>query len=256
MANPIIENRLQTLPTKPGVYLFKSQQQEVIYVGKAINLRVRVRSYFRPKGQVGKVATMVSHIADLDYIVTGSELEALVLECNLIKKHRPKYNVRLRDDKHYPYIKVSLDEDWPRVYIVRRVADDRARYFGPYTDSRSVWKTLELLQKMFPYRSCTQTITGEDKRACLNYHIHRCVGPCIGMVSREDYLSVIHQVCLFLDGRQEEIIKEMRRKMEAAAEKLEFERAAFLRDQIAAVEKVTERQRIISTAIKDEDIVA
>ncbi len=251
-----IETRLQALPTKPGVYLFKNKQGNIIYVGKAISLRNRVRSYFRPKNQIGKVGTMVPLIADIDYIVTGSELEALVLECNLIKKHRPKYNVRLRDDKHYPYLKVSLNEEWPRVSIARRIANDGARYFGPYTDSKSVWKTLELLKKLFPYRSCNKDITGEDKRPCLNYHIRRCLGPCIGAVSHDDYMAVIQQLCLFLEGRQEETIKEMRHKMEDAAEKLEFERAAFLRDQIAAVEKVTERQRIISTAIKDEDVIA
>ncbi len=255
-ADSSIEKRLQSLPTKPGVYLFKNKQEDIIYVGKAISLRNRVRSYFRPKNQIGKTARLVSHIFDLDYIVTGSELEALVLECNLIKKYRPKYNVRLRDDKHYPYLRVSLDEEWPRVYITRRIFDDGARYFGPYTDSKSVWRTLDLLKKLFPYRTCNKDITGTDKRPCLNYHIHRCPGPCIGAVSREEYLAVIHQLCLFLEGKQEEIVKQMRQKMQEAAENLQFERAAFLRDQIVAVEKVTERQRIISTALKDEDVVA
>lgn len=256
MSNPAVENRLATLPKKPGVYLFLNSQREVIYVGKANVLRHRVRSYFTARGQTGKVATMVPQIVDIDYIITGSELEALVLECNLIKKHRPRYNVRLRDDKHYPYLKVTVNEEWPRLFIARRIANDGARYFGPYTDSRSVWRTIDLLKKLFPYRSCNKTITGEDKRPCLNYHIRRCLGPCIGAVTHQDYVAVIQRLCLFLEGRHEQIVKEMRQKMEEASDNLEFERAAFLRDQIVAVEKVTERQRIISTAMKDEDVIA
>ena len=251
-----LEKRLAALPYKPGVYLFKSDRGDILYVGKAVKLRNRVRSYFRVSSQPIKIRRMVAQIEDFEYIVTDSELEALVLECNLIKKHRPKYNVRLRDDKHYPYIKVGLDEEWPRVYIVRRIVNDGARYFGPYPDSKSVWTTLELLKKLFPYCSCNMAITGTGTRACLNYHIKRCPGPCIGAVSREDYLAVIHQLCMFLEGKHEEILKQMRRRMGEAAEKLEFERAAFLRDQIFAVEKVTERQKIVYTALKDEDIVA
>ncbi|MCL5958764.1 MAG: excinuclease ABC subunit UvrC [Chloroflexi bacterium] len=251
-----IEKRLPTIPGRPGVYLFHGERGEVIYVGKAVNLRNRVRSYFRRSGQAGKVRRLVEHIADFEFILTDTELEALVLECNLIKRYRPKYNVRLRDDKHYPYLKVTFDEEWPRVLITRRIENDGGRYFGPYTDSRSVAMTLDLLQKIFPYRSCTQPITGNDARPCLNYHIRRCSGACVGAVSKEEYMEVMRQLCLFLEGRQDEIVKQMRRQMEEAAEKLQFERAAYLRDRIQAAEKITERQKIISTAIKDEDVIA
>lgn len=251
-----LEKRLRTIPTRPGVYIFSNERGENIYVGKAVNLRNRVRSYFQKRSQVGKVRKLVEQIADFEFILTDTELEALVLECNLIKRLRPKYNVRLRDDKHYPYLKVSFEEEWPRVYVTRRIESDGGRYFGPYTDSRSVAMTLDLLKKIFPYRSCAKAISGNEARPCLNYHIRRCVAPCIGAVSREEYTALMHQLCLFLEGRQDEILREMRRQMEEAAEKLEFERAAYLRDRIRAAERITERQKIISTALKDEDVIA
>ena len=251
-----LEKRLPTVPPRPGVYIFTDERGETIYVGKAVNLRNRVRSYFQKGGMTGKVRRLVEQIADFEFILTDTELEALVLECNLIKRFRPKFNVRLRDDKHYPYVKVSFEEEWPRVYITRRIEQDGGHYFGPYTDSRSVAMTLDLLKKIFPYRSCAKTITGNDTRPCLNYHIRRCAGPCIGAVSRDEYSAIMRQLCLFLEGRQDEILKQMRRQMEEAAEKLEFERAAYLRDRILAAEKITERQKIISTALKDEDVVA
>lgn len=251
-----LRERLKALPTKPGVYIFKDQHQNILYVGKALSLRHRVRSYFRDRGQSPKVARMVSQIADFEYTVTASELEALILECNLIKEHRPKYNVQMKDDKSYPYLRISFDEEWPRVYITRRFARDGARYFGPYTDSRSVRRTLEVLKKLFPYRSCHKDIDGTDTRPCLNFHIKRCLGPCIGAVSRDDYLATLQQVTLFLEGKQEDVIKDLRRKMEEAAEAWEFERAAALRDQIQAIERVIERQKIVSTAMKDEDVIA
>lgn len=251
-----LQKRLKALPAKPGIYVFKDRYQNILYVGKAVSLRNRVRSYFRPRGLTPKVAKMVPQIADFEYTVTASELEALILECNLIKEHRPKYNVQMKDDKNYPYLRISFDEEWPRVYITRRFARDGARYFGPYTDSRSVRRTLEVLKKIFPYRSCHKEISGTETRPCLNYHIKRCLGPCIGAVDREDYLAVLKQVALFLEGKQEEVLKELRRKMEEAAELWEFERAAALRDQIQAIERVAERQKIISTAMKDEDVIA
>src|SRR5579884_1426558 len=256
MSTAALKARLASLPTSPGVYMYKSEAGEILYVGKAINLRNRVRSYFRPRGQTNKIRQMLAQVVDWEIIVTDSELEALVLECNLIKKHRPKYNVRLRDDKNYPYIKVSMDEEWPRVYITRRIARDGARYFGPFTDSRSVWRTLDLLNKLFPYRTCHIPITGTSPRPCLQYHIHRCLGPCIGAADHEDYMAVMEQVCLFLEGKHEEIDAGLRRRMEAAAEDMEFERAAFIRDQIRAVEKVTERQRVLDAAMKDQDVIA
>jgi excinuclease ABC subunit C len=251
-----LRRRLAALPTSPGVYMYKNAAGEILYIGKAINLRNRVRSYFHRNGQSTKVKQMVAQVADWDLILTGSELEALVLECNLIKKHRPKYNVRLRDDKHYPYVKVTVNEEWPRVFITRRIGRDGARYFGPFTDSRSVWRTLDLLNKLFPYRTCHITITGNLPRPCLQYHIHRCLGPCIGAADPEDYRQVISQVCLFLEGKHEQIVATLRRRMEEAAEGLEFERAAHLRDQIKSVEKVTERQRVVDAAMKDQDVIA
>jgi excinuclease ABC subunit C len=251
-----LRRRLAALPTSPGVYLYKNGAGDILYIGKAINLKNRVRSYFRRNGQTTKIRQMVSQIADWELILTGSELEALVLECTLIKKHRPKYNVRLRDDKHYPYIKVSLEERWPRVYITRRIGRDGARYFGPFTDSRSVWKTLDLLNKLFPYRTCHIQITGDLPRPCLQFHIHRCLGPCIGVASHEEYMAVMQQVVMFLEGKHEQVIGMLRQRMEEAAEAMQFERAAVLRDQIRSVEKVTERQRVVDAAMKDQDVIA
>src|SRR5687768_909430 len=248
--------RLSSVPTTPGVYLYKNAAGDILYIGKAINLKSRVRSYFRRNGQTTKIRQLVSQIADWELILTASELEALVLECNLIKKHRPKYNVRLRDDKHYPYIKVSLEERWPRVYITRRIGRDGARYFGPFTDSRSVWKTLDLLNKLFPYRTCHIQITGDLPRPCLQYHIHRCLGPCIGAVNHEEYMAVMNQVVMFLEGKHELVVGMLRERMDEAAEAMQFERAAFVRDQIRAVEKVTERQRVVDAAMKDQDVIA
>lgn len=251
-----LQARLKALPTKPGVYIYKDESGTVIYVGKAVSLRNRVRSYFRAQVDSPKTRRLVSNIADFEYIVTDSELEALVLECNLIKQHRPRYNVRLRDDKSYPYIKVTMAEDWPRVFVTRRLVQDGSRYFGPFTDSKSVWRTLDLLHRIFPFRSCDREITGKDERPCLDYHIRRCVGPCIGASDRETYLVVVKQVCQFLEGKHEQITSDLRRKMEEAAEALQFERAAFLRDQIQSVEKVTERQKVMSTTTIDQDVIA
>ena len=217
----------------------------IIYVGKAINLRNRVRSYFhRTSGQGSfKIRELVLHIAQLETIVTESELEALILECNLIKKHRPKYNVRLKDDKNYPYIKIDVASPWPRVYITRRVTKDGARYFGPYGSARSIRATLDVLKKMFPYRSCDKEITGQERRPCLDYHIHRCLGPCIGAASREDYAQVIQQVVLFLEGKSDQVAEWVHQRMAAAAEALDFERAAICRDQLAAIARSSSGRR-------------
>ena len=256
MERPELEQVVAALPQKPGVYRFKDASGEILYIGKAVNLRNRVRSYFAERPASPKIRNMVAQIADLECTVVSSELEALVLECNLIKQHRPKYNTRLKDDKHYPYIKVSLDEDWPRVDVTRRFARDGARYFGPYTDSRSVATTLGLLNKLFRYRRCNVDITGTDPRGCLDYHIRRCLGPCMGKVGREEYLQAIRQVCLFLEGRHDEILRQLRQRMAEASEALEFERAAYVRDQIQAIESVIQRQKVVSTAMQDEDVIA
>lgn len=250
--NEKIEEKLQLLPQQPGVYLMKDSGGKIIYVGKAVILKNRVRSYFQSnKNHSAKVKSMVAKIEDFEYIITGSEIEALILECNLIKKHRPKYNISLKDDKSYPYVKVTVNEAYPRVFITRRVTKDGARYFGPYTNAGAVHESMKLLKKMFPLRSCRRL---EAKRPCLEYHINRCLAPCAGKVSEEEYRAMIRAVCLFLDGRSEDVEKNIRRRMEAAAEDFDFELAAKLRDQLAAVKKVTEKQNII-TGSGDQDAV-
>jgi excinuclease ABC subunit C len=257
MAIPDIKERLNSIPTQSGVYLMKGEAGEVLYVGKAVNLRNRIRSYFQDSATHSpKVQRLVWSIADLEFIVTASELEALVLECNLIKRHRPPYNIRFKDDKRYPYIKITWQEDFPRVQVVRRMKRDGARYFGPYTSSAAMRQTLDLLRRIFPYLTCKRKIAGTDSRACLYYHIERCMGPCIGAVSKEEYRDMMQQVCLFLEGKGEEIIASLKQRMESAAEQLEFERAAKARDQIQAVGKVISRQRVISRSMADQDVIA
>ena len=243
------------LPTKPGVYLFKDGRGTVIYVGKASSLRSRVRSYFAADG--GPKAVQIQRRAtDLDYIVTTTEAEALILENTLIKRHKPRFNVRLKDDKTYPYLKIDVREPWPRVYITRRMEDDGSRYFGPYASASSVRKTLDLLNKLFPYRSCTKEITGTDPRPCLDYHINRCLGPCIGAVAPDEYRQTIDQVVLFLEGKEDVVIRDIKRRMWDAAATQQYERAAFYRDQLNAIEKVKEGQQAVSTRLVDEDVIA
>ncbi len=254
-----LDDTLAVLPTSPGVYLMKNADGEVIYVGKAINLRNRVRSYFQPSSDHSpKVAVMVEHIVDLDYIVTASELEALILECNLIKKHRPKYNVRLRDDKTYPFIKVTTGELYPRIYLTRRVMRDGSRYFGPYTDVSAARKTLRLLKRVFPMRQCSKKIDPDSPapRPCLNYQIKRCLGPCAGQIDPDAYGEIVDEVVMFLEGRQDDLSRSLRRRMEAAAGALDYEQAAVFRDQLQAVETVVQRQRIVSENRTDQDVIA
>jgi excinuclease ABC subunit C len=257
MAIPDIKGRLASIPARPGVYLMKGEADEVLYVGKAVNLRNRLRSYFQSSATHSpRVLRLVDNAADLDFFVTDSELEALILECNLIKRHRPHYNVRLKDDKRYPYIKITWQEDFPRVNVVRRMLADGARYFGPYTSSAAMRQTLALLRRIFPYLTCKRKITGSDERSCLYHHIGRCLAPCIGAVSKDDYRDMMQQVCLFLEGKGEEVLASLRQRMETAAENMEFERAANLRDQIDAVERVIERQRVVSASLVDQDAIA
>jgi len=256
MATTDIRERLGSIPTRPGVYLMKGEAGDVLYVGKAVNLRSRVRSYFHsPTSHSAKVRRLVESVADLDFFVTDSEVEALILECNLIKKHRPHYNARLKDDKRYPYIKITWQEDFPRVRVVRRMLADGARYFGPYTSSAAMRQTLDLLRRLFPYLTCKRKITGQDERPCLYYHIKRCLGPCIGAVTREQYRDTMNQLCLFLQGRSDETIASLSQQMEAAAERMEFERAASLRDQIQAVQRVIEQQRVVASSPVDQDAI-
>ncbi|HEY8745202.1 MAG TPA: excinuclease ABC subunit UvrC [Chloroflexota bacterium] len=254
----LLAQRLADLPNKPGIYLMKNADGETIYVGKAAVLRNRVRSYFQsPDGLAPRTRSMVSHVVDLEYIVTKSEMEALLLESNYIKQYHPRYNVRLRDDKQYAYIRVSLQEDFPRVQRVRQIAKDGARYFGPYANAKSVSETLALIKRLFPYRSCDLPLAvgaiDPNFRACLELHINRCVGPCNATCSQEEYLATISQVCLFLEGKQEQVLRQLEQQMGAAAEAEQFEQAARIRDQIKAVERVVERQRAVSVAQEDQD---
>jgi len=237
--------------------LFKNEQENVLYVGKAANLSNRVRSYFMEhKNLPSKIQRLMSKISDIEFIVTNSEQEALILECSLIKKYRPRYNVRLKDDKTFPYLKINITEDWPGVYVTRRFQKDGARYFGPFTSAGSVRKTLRLIKKIFPFRSCTKTITGRDKKPCLEYHIHRCLGPCIGAVTREEYHEMINQVIQFLEGKQELVLRQLNQKMMEASHRFQFEKAALLRDQIKAIEKVIEAQKIAVTLKGEQDVIA
>ena len=235
----------------------RSESSEVLYVGKAASLRSRVSSYFAPSANLPrKIAKMVGRVADYEYIVTESEQEALILECNLIKEHQPPYNARLKDDKSYPFIKINMAEDFPQVYITRRVSKDGSRYFGPFANAGSVRRTLNLLKKLFPYRSCTKTITGDEDRPCLDFHIHRCVGPCIGAVDKQEYAEVIDQVVLFLEGKTNKVVGSIKKRMLDAADSLEFERAAALRDQLLAIEKVNEGQKVLHLTSENLDVIA
>ena len=250
-------DRLKATPAKPGVYIMRGRSGAVLYVGKAAKLRNRLRSYFAKKANhPSKIREMVKRVAEFEYIVAESEQEALLLECNLIKQNKPPYNARLKDDKSYPFIKVDLTEDFPQVYITRTVKRDGSRYFGPFASASSVRRTLALLKKLFPYRSCTKTITGNDPRPCLDFYINRCVGPCIGAVDKNQYREVIEQVFLFLDGKADRILKSLEARMIEASEVLEFERAAMVRDQIQAIEKVHEGQKVLHLSSETLDLIA
>jgi len=252
-----LRDKLDSLPAKPGVYIYRDEYGRVIYVGKSVHLRNRVRSYFHASAQRdSKTHELVSHTYDLDFIITDSEIEALILECELIKKHRPRYNVRLKDDKRYPYIKITWNEDYPRIYATRRMEQDGSRYFGPFTSVSAVHHTLDLLRKLFPYRTCNREITGRDRRPCLYYHIKRCLGPCIGKADQEEYRAVIEHVAGFLEGRNHDVLADLQQRMANAAARLDYETAAVYRDQIHAVEQVTAQQKIVSLARKDQDVVA
>jgi len=252
-----LTEQIKGLPARPGVYLFKDADGAIIYVGKAANLRHRVGSYFGAGQKLTpKTQRMVARIADLEYFVTASEQEALILELNLIKRHHPRYNVRLRDDKTFPYLKIDLGEDWPRVHITRRLEANGGRYFGPFASAKSIRQTLKLLKGIFPFRSCSRPITGTDSRACLEYDIGHCLAPCIGKVSRREYAEVIRQVILFLEGRQERVVRQLKARMAQAAEAMDYEKAARLRDQIQAVEQVIEGQKIAATVKGEQDVIA
>lgn len=255
--NAHLQGILDTLPTKPGCYLMKDAEGQVIYVGKAVNLRSRVRSYFHSgQDQDLKTRQLVHRIRDIEWIVVGSELEALILEMNLIKKYRPRYNIRLKDDKRYPYIKVHWADAFPKVTVTRQMVRDGSRYFGPYTSVWAVHQTLDVLRRIFPYLTCDRVITGKDERPCLYYDIKLCSGPCIGAIDQSSYRQMINDLCEFLEGRTAPIVDRLRNEMEQAAEELRFERAAALRDQIHAIERVVEKQKVISNEQIDSDVIA
>ena len=248
-----IKNALAVLPDKPGVYLMHDAEGKVIYVGKAVVLKNRVRSYFRNlASHTPKVKAMVAKIAEIETIVTSSEVEALILECNLIKKYRPRYNISLKDDKTYPYLKVTLQEDFPRLYMTRRLLRDGSKYYGPYADAGAMHATVKLLRSMFPLRTCRKM---NPDRPCLNYHIKRCLAPCAGYVSKEEYGQMIKSVCMVLDGRTTELERDLKQRMQAAAEDYAFEEAARLRDQLQAVERLNESQKAVTNNGGDMDII-
>lgn len=253
-----IKGILKTLPTKPGCYIYRNSAKDVIYVGKAISLRNRVRSYFHADASHdAKTRRLVREIADIEWILVGSELEALILEMNLIKKHRPKYNVRLKDDKRYPYIKVHWAELFPKVTVTRQMVEDGSRYFGPYTSAWAVYQTLDVLRRIFPYLTCDRVITGQDKRACLYYDIKLCTAPCIGAIDQAGYRQMIADLMAFLSGHSEEIVNRIQSDMQKASEEMRFEKAAALRDQLKAIQSIIERQKVVfATDYLDSDVLA
>ncbi|MBI3152485.1 MAG: excinuclease ABC subunit UvrC [Chloroflexi bacterium] len=253
-----LQGILATLPGKPGCYIYRNVEGTIIYVGKAISLKNRVRSYFHAdSSHDAKTRRLVRDIVDIEWIVVGSELEALILEMNLIKKHRPKYNIRLKDDKRYPYIKIHWNEPFPKITVTRQMAEDGARYFGPYTSAWAVYQTLEVLRKIFPYLTCDREITGQDKRACLYYDIKLCNAPCIGAVSQAGYRQMISDLMDFLGGHSEEIVTRMQNEMQKAADEMRFEKAAALRDQLKAIQSIIERQKVVfGTDYLDSDVLA
>ena len=252
------EYHLKNLPSKPGVYLMKNSLGEVIYVGKAKILKNRVKSYFQnSKNHSEKVRVMVKHIAEFEYIVTDSEMEALILECNLIKKYSPRYNILLKDDKFYPFIKITINDDFPRVFVTRNYSKDGSKYFGPYTNGTAVYETISLINKIFPLRTCKLLIKegGEKVRPCLNYHIKKCFGPCGGYINKEEYGKMIKDVIDILSGRDNTVLKVLQSEMEEASLNLEFEKAADLRDKIIAIKAIVEKQKIFKTMDGDEDFI-
>ncbi|MEG0857558.1 MAG: excinuclease ABC subunit UvrC [Terrisporobacter sp.] len=256
-----IQEQLKKLPAEPGVYLMKDKGDKIIYVGKAISLKNRVRQYFQSsKNHSSKVKSMVKNINSFEYIITDSELEALILECNLIKKYRPKYNVLLRDDKTYPYIKVTVNEDYPRVLKVRRVVKDKAKYFGPYTNVEAVNDTLDVIRNIYPIRTCNIDIEraiNNNMRPCLNYHIKKCVGPCTGNVKKEEYRKMVEEILLFLSGKEEKLIEILKEKMNKCAKDFDFEEAAIYRDKINSLQEMLQKQKIdVATGDINQDIIA
>ncbi|MBI5179802.1 MAG: excinuclease ABC subunit UvrC, partial [Nitrospirae bacterium] len=256
METEALKIKLTNLPDSPGVYIMKDADGKIPYIGKAGSLKDRVRSYFQKGANLTvKTSAMIEQVSDIEWIVTSSDLEALILENNLIKKHKPKYNVILRDDKNYPYLKLSTDEDFPRFSIVRRYKKDKALYFGPYVPANALRETLIVINKMFPLRKCKKNIDEKDERPCLNYQIGRCLAPCCGKISKDDYYKIVKDARLFLEGKDKELLKSLHEKMERESEALNFEEAAKTRDRIKKIERVLEKQRITVTEMIDQDVI-
>ena len=254
-----IEEELKKLPSKPGVYLMHDERDAIIYVGKAISLKNRVRQYFQSSRNKGvKIEQMVTHIARFEYIITDSELEALVLECNLIKEHRPKYNTMLMDDKAYPFIKVTVQEDFPRVLFARQMYKDKAKYYGPYTSAAAVKDSIDLIHKLYGIRTCNRQLPKMQgkERPCLNYHIHQCPAPCQGYISKEEYGESVKKALHFLNGNYAPILKELEEKMQQAAEEMEFEKAIEYRELLGSVKKIAQKQKITNSDMEDKDVIA
>jgi excinuclease ABC subunit C len=257
LSNSAIADQLDNVPAVPGVYLMKNAQGDILYVGKAANLRHRVRSYFTAGPNLSlKQQRLVAHIHDIDFFLTASEHEALILELNLIKRHHPPYNVRLKDDKTFPYLKIDTGEEWPRVQVTRRLQEDGGRYFGPFSSAKSLRQTLKAIRRIFPFRSCSRNITGTDSRSCLEYYVNNCLAPCIGAVSRDEYHKVIKDLILFLEGKRESILHKLESEMQQAAKALDFEKAAILRDQLQAAKNVIESQKIAIKLSGEQDVIA
>lgn len=254
-----IQEELKKLPEKPGVYIMKDNTDNIIYIGKAKILKNRVRQYFRSlKNQTPKVAAMVKHIAEFEYIVTDTEMEALILECNLIKLHKPHYNIMLKDDKTYPYIKITVNEDFPRIFVTRQYKKDGAKYIGPITDALAVKETIDTIHKLFPIRKCKKVFPRDlgKERPCLNYHIGQCSAPCDGLISKEEYRKYIDEAILVIEGKHDDIVKRMKIEMEKAAENLEFEKAALIRDKLKSIKSIAEKQKMSNTGLGDCDVIA
>ena len=256
MTIDVLQSKLAHLPGSPGVYLFKNEHGDIIYVGKAAVLADRVRSYFQKGADHNpKTSLLVSHITDVETMVTRSELEALILESNLVKRHKPRFNIVLRDDKQYPYVRLPIKDDFPRLSIVRRVQKDGALYYGPYTPANALRETLKVIKHVFPLATCTIDIDGTADRACIEFEIKRCMAPCTGNQSKEEYHQIVKQVRQFLEGRDRELLDDLRARMEAAAEQEEFEEAARLRDRLFKIERMLEKQRITQTSATDQDVI-
>jgi excinuclease ABC subunit C len=251
-----IKRRLRAVPDVPGVYLFRDNRGQVIYVGKALRLRDRLRSYFTDAyAQTARVAELVRRVFDFEFVTTANEVEALVLECNLIKNYRPRFNIRLKDDKNYLYLKLPVTEDFPRVHYSRRVQNDGAQYFGPYTSAQSLRGTVKSIRQLLPFRTCSDEIFKQGK-VCLDFHIKRCPGPCERRISSEDYKARIHEVALFMEGRSDVLVRELKERMEGSANRLDFENAARYRDQLQSIERIADRQKVLTRGRDDQDLIA